>query len=140
MTFDLLVRDGHVVDGTGQAGFRADVAVSDGKIVAVEPDISGTATSVIDAEGRIVAPGFIDIHTHFDAQVLWDPALTSTVRHGITSVVAGNCGFTVSPVNPGDGDFIIQMLARVEGMPADALKTGLNWEWESFGRIRRSPP
>lgn len=133
MTFDLLVRDGHVVDGTGKAGYRADVAVSDGKIVAVEPGISGTATRVIDADGRIVAPGFIDIHTHFDAQVLWDPPLTSTVRHGITSVVAGNCGFTVSPVNPGDGDFIIQMLARVEGMPADALKTGLNWEWESFG-------
>ena len=109
------------------------MAVSNGKIVAVEPGISGTATRVIDAEGRIVAPGFIDIHTHFDAQVLWDPPLASTVRHGITSVVAGNCGFTVSPVSPGDGDFIIQMLARVEGMPADALKTGLNWEWESFG-------
>ncbi len=125
MTFDLLVRDGHVVDGTGKVGFRGDVAVSDGKIVAVEPDISGTARRVIDAEGRIVAPGFIDIHTHFDAQVLWDPTLTSTVRHGITSVVAGNCGFTVSPVSPGDGDFIIQMLAHVEGMPADALKAGL---------------
>jgi N-acyl-D-aspartate/D-glutamate deacylase len=133
VTIDLLVRNGHVVDGTGQAGLRADVAVSDGKIVAVEPDISDSATRVIDAEGRIVAPGFIDIHTHFDAQVLWDPPLTSTVRHGITSVVAGNCGFTVSPVNPGDGDFIIQMLARVEGMPADALREGLNWEWESFG-------
>lgn len=116
------MRNGHVVDGTGQAGLRADLAVSAGKIVAVEPDISGTATRVIKAEGRIVAPGFIDIHTHFDAQVLWDPPLTSTVRHGITSVVGGNYGFTVSPVNPGDGDFIIQMLARVEGMPADALK------------------
>ncbi len=133
MTFDLLVRDGHVVDGSGQSGFQADVAVSNGKVVAVEPGISGTATRVIDAQGRIVAPGFIDIHTHFDAQILWDPPLASTVRHGITSVVAGNCGFTVSPVSPGDGDFIIQMLARVEGMPADALKTGLNWEWESFG-------
>src|SRR5665213_3698411 len=110
MSFDLLVRNGHVVDGTGRAGLQADVAVSDGKVVAVEPDISDSATRVIDAEGRIVAPGFIDIHTHFDAQVLWDPPLTSTVRHGITSVVAGNCGFTVSPVNPGDGDFIIQML------------------------------
>ena len=133
MTFDLLVRGGHVVDGSGRSGFQADVAVANGKIVAVEPGIPGTATRVIDAQGRIVAPGFIDIHTHFDAQVLWDPALASTVRHGITSVVAGNCGFTVSPVSPGDGDFIIQMLARVEGMPADALKTGLNWEWESFG-------
>jgi N-acyl-D-aspartate/D-glutamate deacylase len=133
MTFDLLVRGGHVVDGSGRSGFQADVAVANGKIVAVEPGIPGTAARVIDAQGRIVAPGFIDIHTHFDAQVLWDPALASTVRHGITSVVAGNCGFTVSPVSPGDGDFIIQMLARVEGMPADALKTGLNWEWESFG-------
>jgi N-acyl-D-aspartate/D-glutamate deacylase len=132
MTFDLLLRGGTVVDGTGGAAFPADVAISDGRIAEVGPEISGTAGRVIDASDRIVAPGFIDIHTHFDAQVIWDPALASTTRHGITSIVAGNCGFTVAPVRPSDGDFIIQMLARVEGMPADALREGLSWEWESF--------
>ena len=133
MTYDLLLRGGTVVDGTGAAAFSADVAISEGRIAEVGQDLSGTATRVIDARDRIVAPGFIDIHTHFDAQVIWDPALASTTRHGITSVVAGNCGFTVAPVRPSDGDFIIQMLARVEGMPADALREGLSWEWESFG-------
>jgi N-acyl-D-aspartate/D-glutamate deacylase len=134
MTYDLLLRGGKVVDGTGAAAFPADVAISDGRIVEVGRDVSGAATRVIDASDRIVAPGFIDIHTHFDAQVIWDPALASTTRHGITSILAGNCGFTVAPVRPDDGGFIIQMLARVEGMPADALREGLNWgEWETFG-------
>jgi N-acyl-D-aspartate/D-glutamate deacylase len=132
VTFDLLLRHGKVVDGSGRKAFAGDVAIREGKIVAVEPNISGQATRVINASDRIVAPGFIDIHTHFDAQVMWDPELATTTRHGITSVVAGNCGFTVSPVRPGDGDYIIQMLARVEGMPADALREGLSWEWESF--------
>jgi N-acyl-D-aspartate/D-glutamate deacylase len=133
VTIDLLLRGGTVVDGTGREAFPGDVAISEGKIVAVEPGITGRATRVIDASDRIVSPGFIDIHTHFDAQVIWDPALASTTRHGITSIIAGNCGFTVSPVSPGDGDYIIQMLARVEGMPAEALRQGLTWEWESFG-------
>jgi N-acyl-D-aspartate/D-glutamate deacylase len=133
VAFDLLIKGGKVVDGTGKSAFRADVAVNDGKVVVVDADISGAASRVIDATDRIVAPGFIDIHTHFDAQVLWDPHLASTTRHGITSVIAGNCGSTVAPVAPDDGDFIIQMLSRIEGMPAEALRAGLSWEWETFG-------
>jgi N-acyl-D-aspartate/D-glutamate deacylase len=133
VALDLLIKGGNVVDGTGRLAANADVAITDGRIVAVEPDISQSATRVLDATDRIVAPGFIDIHTHFDAQVLWDPELWSITRHGVTSVIAGNCGFTVAPVAPDDGDYIIQMLARVEGMPADALREGLTWEWESFG-------
>jgi N-acyl-D-aspartate/D-glutamate deacylase len=133
VAFDLLIKGGNVVDGTGQSAFHADVAVNDGKIVAVEAGIAGGASRVIDATNRIVAPGFIDIHTHFDAQVIWDPQLASTTRHGITSVLAGNCGFTVAPVAPRDEEYIIQMLSRVEGMPAEALREGLSWDWETFG-------
>ena len=132
MTIDVLLRGGTVVDGTGAPGFQADVAITDGKISAIAPQITDDATTVIDASGFIVAPGFIDIHTHHDAQLLWDPELTSSARHGITTVIAGNCGFTVAPVKPGDQDYIIQLLARVEGMPPEALKEGLAWDWESF--------
>jgi N-acyl-D-aspartate/D-glutamate deacylase len=133
VAFDLLIKGGNVVDGTGRPASHADVAITDGRIVAVEPHASADANRVIDASDRIVAPGFIDIHTHFDAQVIWDPQLGSITRHGVTSVVAGNCGFTVAPVAPEDGDYIIQMLARVEGMPAEALQEGLSWQWETFG-------
>lgn len=132
MTFDLLLRGGTVVDGTGGEPFEADVAIEQGRIVAVQAGLTETAERVVDAAGLVVAPGFIDIHTHFDAQVLWDPELASMTRHGVTSVVAGNCGFTVAPVRAGDDDYIIQMLARVEGMPADALREGLSWDWENF--------
>jgi N-acyl-D-aspartate/D-glutamate deacylase len=132
VTFDLLLRGGTVVDGTGREAYSADVAVNGGIVADVQPDISGDAERTIDATGLVVAPGFIDIHTHFDAQILWDPELASATRHGVTSVVAGNCGFTVAPVRPGDDDYIIQMLARVEGMPADALREGLSWDWESY--------
>jgi N-acyl-D-aspartate/D-glutamate deacylase len=134
VTLDLLLRGGRVVDGTGREPFGADVAIRQGKVAAIAPHITENARRTIDVSGLIVSPGFIDIHTHFDAQVIWDPQLGSSARHGITSVIAGNCGFTVAPVRPGDGDFIIQMLARVEGMPSEALREGLNWEWESFGQ------
>jgi N-acyl-D-aspartate/D-glutamate deacylase len=134
VAIDLLLRGGTVVDGTGGESFSADVAVSQGKIVGIRRDLSGDAARVIDATGLVVAPGFIDVHTHFDAQIIWDPELASTTRHGVTSVVAGNCGFTVAPVRPKDDDYIIQMLARVEGMPAEALRKGLAWDWESYSQ------
>ena len=127
-----MLRGGTVVDGTGREAYSADVAVSGGKIAGVQPDMPEDAVRIIDATGLVVSPGFIDIHTHFDAQIIWDPELASTTRHGVTSVVAGNCGFTVAPVRPSDDDYIIQMLARVEGMPADALREGLAWDWESY--------
>ena len=133
VSIDVLLRGGTVVDGTGAPAFEADVAISGGKIVAIESRVTARATRIIDADGLVVAPGFIDIHTHHDAQLLWDPVLASSSRHGITTVIAGNCGFTVAPVHERDSAYIIQMLARVEGMPSDALKEGLSWGWESFG-------
>src|SRR5262249_25435896 len=115
MSVDLVLRGGTVVDGTGRSSFAADVAIDDGRITAIEPRVTESATRTIDASGSVVAPGFIDIHTHHDAQLIWDPALASSSRHGITTVIEGNCGFTVAPVRPGDDEYIVQMLARVEG-------------------------
>jgi N-acyl-D-aspartate/D-glutamate deacylase len=131
--YDLLLRGGVVVDGTGQPAYPGDVGIRDDTIVAIEPRIAERARRTLDLAGLVVAPGFIDIHTHYDAQVVWDPQLGSSARHGITTVLAGNCGFTVAPIQPGDSDYVIQMLSRVEGMPTAALREGLPWSWTSFG-------
>jgi len=129
--YDLIIRGGTIVDGTGAASFRGDLAISQGKIVAVGT-VSGSARQVIDGSGRIVAPGFIDQHTHYDAQIFWDPYLSSSSWHGITSVIAGNCGFTLAPCKPQDREYISQMLAVVEDMSLAALEAGLSWDWEDF--------
>ncbi len=120
-----------MVDGTGLPGCRTDVGIRDGQVVARgRLDVNGAR--VIDAEGKIVAPGFVDIHTHYDAQLLWDPLLTCSPWHGATSVVMGNCGFTLAPCRPEDRDFIARIFARVEGMNLRALEHGVDWDWQSF--------
>jgi N-acyl-D-aspartate/D-glutamate deacylase len=129
---DLILRGGLVVDGTGAPGKQADVGVRDGRIVAVG-DVDDTASRVVDCDGLVVAPGFVDPHTHYDAQIMWDPAVTPSSLHGVTTVVGGHCGFTIAPMEPPHGEYLIPMLARVEGMPVDSLWAGLDFEWKSFG-------
>ena len=130
---DLIIRNGTVVDGTGAPARRADVAVKGDRIVAVEPAISGRATREIDATDRLVTPGFVDVHTHLDAQLAWDPLPTSSCWHGITSAVLGNCGVTFAPVGPNQKEFLAEMMESVEDIPRDAILDGLPWDWTTYG-------
>src|ERR1700722_15286195 len=131
MGADVVIRGGTVIDGTGSPGQVADVAISDGRIAAIGPGLSGAR--VLDASGQIVAPGFIDIHTHYDAQVFWDPSLTPSSFHGVTTVVAGNCGFSIAPVLPEGVALLARTLQHVEDMSFDTLSVGVPWdEFETF--------
>jgi len=137
---DVVIKGGDVIDGTGSTRVRADVGIQGDRIVKIGR-IDDAAARTIDATGKLVAPGFIDVHTHFDAQVFWDQALTPSPLHGVTTALAGNCGFTVAPLSddPSDAEYLLRMLARVEGMPVETLRTGVPWNWTStesyFDRI-----
>ena len=130
---DLVVRGGTVVDGTGAPSRTADVAISGERIVAVEEEFDGSGHRELDAEGRLVTPGFVDIHTHLDAQLAWDPMPTSSCWHGVTSAVLGNCGVTFAPVADGGADFLAEMMESVEDIPRKAILEGLPWDWRSYG-------
>jgi N-acyl-D-amino-acid deacylase len=132
MPYDLVIKNGMVVDGTGFARYRADVAIKDGAIVEIGK-IRGTATATIDADGLIVAPGIIDLHTHYDAQPFWDKLCTSSIWHGVTTVLTGNCGLTLAPLKPEHREAMLATFCCVEDLPIRSLATVLRWSWETFG-------
>ena len=131
MEYELVIRNGTVIDGTGSAGFTADVAVSEGQIVAVG-DVPGVGKKEIDATCQIVTPGFVDIHTHFDGQVCWDKEVTPSSWHGVTTIVMGNCGVGFAPVRPGTENELVELMESVEDIPGTALHEGIPWDWQTF--------
>ena len=132
MAHDLVIRGGTVVDGTGAEAKQADVAI-DGDTVVEVGEITQEGKKEIDATGKLVTPGFVDIHTHLDAQLGWDPLGSSSCWYGVTSVVLGNCGVTFAPVNPGGQDFLAEMMESVEDIPAESILDGLPWNWNTYG-------
>ncbi len=132
---DHLISNATIVDGTGSTARRGAVGIRDGRIVGVWHDgdaIDEEAIRTTDAEGLVLCPGFVDPHTHYDAQLMWDPAASPSNLHGVTTVIAGNCGFTLAPLSPDDADYTRRMMAKVEGMPLPALEQGVDWSWSTF--------
>src|SRR6201997_3899801 len=128
---DIVIRGGSIIDGTGRPAFTGDLAIENERI-AVVGGKSGQGRRVIDADGLLVTPGWIDVHTHYDGQATWDPLLTPSFWHGVTSVVMGNCGVGFAPVRPGSESWLIGLMEGVEDIPGAALADGIKWEWESF--------
>jgi N-acyl-D-amino-acid deacylase len=131
MTYDVVVKDARIVDGTGKPAFAGDIAVTDGKIVAVG-EVSGDALRTINADGQVVAPGFIDAHTHYDAQLMWDPSANPSSSHGVTTVLMGNCGYTLAPVRAADQDYLMGVFSSAEEIPKAALQRFAPFGWETF--------
>src|SRR5579863_5490481 len=129
---DQVIRNGKIVDGTGAPAFSGDIAIDGDKIVSVGGK-AGAGRREIDAGGLLVAPGWVDIHTHYDGQVAWDPYLSPSSWHGVTTLVMGNCGVGFAPVKRGKEDFLISMMDGVEDIPTATLAKGMSWNWESFG-------
>src|SRR3954452_24552223 len=131
---DYVIRGGTIVDGTGAPGVVGDVGIKDGRIVAVGK-VDESATHTVDATGLVVCPGFVDPHTHYDAQLFWDPYATPSNLHGVTSILAGNCGFTIAPLAPDNAEYMLNMMVRVVGMAKAALENGVPWNWHTFGEF-----
>jgi N-acyl-D-aspartate/D-glutamate deacylase len=131
VAFDVVIRGGRIVDGTGKPAFEGDVAISAGRIVAIG-DVDGPADRTVDARGHVVAPGFIDAHTHYDAQLMWDPTANPSTAHGITTVLTGNCGYTLAPVRGDDQDYLMGLFAAAEEIPKAALQRFAPFAWETF--------
>ena len=131
--FDVIIRGGTVVDGTGAPAHRADVGIVGDRIAEIAPALEGAAGREIDTTGRLVTPGFVDIHTHLDAQIAWDPIASSSCYHGVTSIVMGNCGVTFAPCRPDDHADLAALMESVEDIPREAILTGLPWDWVTFG-------
>ena len=129
--YDLIIRNGTIVDGTGQDRFHGDIAVKDGLIVQVGT-VSGDAVEEIDAGGHLVTPGFVDIHTHYDGQATWDQEMAPSSWHGVTTVVMGNCGVGFAPAKPDKHEWLIGLMEGVEDIPGTALAEGMKWNWETF--------
>ena len=142
MAHDIVIRGGTVIDGTGADADTADVAIDDGVITAVGR-VDGKGDQEIDADGAIVTPGFVDIHTHYDGQAVWDERLQPSSWHGVTTVVMTNCGVGFAPVRAEDRDRLVELMEGVEDIPGTAIHEGISWEWESLPRVPRrdrAPP
>src|SRR5688572_562654 len=129
--FDIVIRGGTIVDGTGTDPFAADVAIKDGRIAAVGK-VEGKGREEIDASGKTVTPGFVDVHTHFDGQVTWESRLIPSSNHGVTTIVMGNCGVGFAPVRPTDHELVIRLMEGVEDIPQVVMAEGVPWNWTSF--------